>query len=215
MTQRWIENPEACGLRFVGLSHNVGKAGYAYTHDAVNHTGWFLSDLQDETVSGVVYQVSGRKGRARYVAGYADPWNTDSEGHGPAFLDLSMIHETIRDCSYDPSPGLRDAAQLGDRMAEIFAEKEREYQDNCDRGREARRKALSAREIAEEWATNVRLTFDAFSTRHKSFKRGQIARHLVKRVRENCNELIEAREAFHSALSDKDLPGFWDGYYSI
>ena len=127
----WIESPETVGLRFVGLAHDVGKAGHAYLRDAVTHSGWYLeSEFQDETVSGVVYQVSGKGRRARYVVGYADPFNTDSQGRGPACLDLGrIILGDVRDSDWESCSGARDAARAADSHAESMAERERDYQD--------------------------------------------------------------------------------------
>lgn len=126
---RWIENPESMGLRLVGLAHEVSPAGHAYMRNAVEHTGWYLDPHgMGETVSGVVYQVTGKDGRARYVAGYADPWNCDSKGNGPAYLCLELIQGDKRDSDWECDDGLREAARYADSMAETMAEQEREYQ---------------------------------------------------------------------------------------
>ena len=57
---RWIENPESKGLRFLGLAHDVGKAGHAYLRDAVEHKGWYLDpDGHGETIFGSRLSVAG------------------------------------------------------------------------------------------------------------------------------------------------------------
>jgi len=118
----WIENPAAVGLRHVGLAHEVAKSGYAYAHNAVDHTGWFLSEHQDETCSGVVYRLSGKGKACRYVVGVADPFNDDA-----ALLDLSRVIPGERlDSGLDFDSGLRDAARAADEHAESFAENARE-----------------------------------------------------------------------------------------
>lgn len=130
---RWFEATETAGLRLVGLAHEVSPAGYAYSRNAVEHTGWYLSDdnWTGKTVAGVVYQLPGKNGRARYLAGYADPWND-----GAACLSIEVIEGDARDSSWDSDDGLRDAAREADSIAERMAEKERDYQRAWRAGRD-------------------------------------------------------------------------------
>lgn len=122
---QWIEHPES-HFRFVGLVHKINSPAQ------VDHTGWFLDDFEHETVSGVVYQLTGRNGGDRYLAGYADPWNTDKDGHGPALMQMEIIES------------LEDAIRAADGLAETMAENERDYQTAHRAGREARTMATNA-----------------------------------------------------------------------
>jgi len=125
---RWIERPQSVGLRFVGFADEVCRRNHAYL-SGLDHGGWHTHpDHMSELVRGVVYRLTGRNGRARYVAGYADPYNP-----GAACLDFETIFEGEEvdpvwgGCaSYDQ--GARDAARHGDSIAETMAENEREYQ---------------------------------------------------------------------------------------
>lgn len=147
----WIEAPESVGFRFVGLAHDVGKAGHAYMRDAVDHRGWYLDDDGGETVAGVVYQATGKGRRARYVVGYADPWNTDSQGRGPACLDLSrVILGDVRDSDWEACEGQREAARAADGFAESMAERERDYQRAWQQGRAYGEALETAREARRE-----------------------------------------------------------------
>lgn len=85
-TTQWIETPSAMGLRFVGYADKIS--------DHINHTGWYTDAYQNETIRGVVYQLPGRNGKARFVAGHDNPDNGKADCDGPAFIDWSTIHES-------------------------------------------------------------------------------------------------------------------------
>jgi hypothetical protein len=114
----WIENPSAAGLRRVGYADECVPR---YSR-CIDHKGWFINEFQDEVFRGVVYQLPGRDGRARYLAGYEDPWNAPA-----AFLSLDII-EGAQHCE-DDNDAKRDAAISADEIARIFAEREREFQE--------------------------------------------------------------------------------------
>lgn len=99
---RWIEHPGAAGLRFVG---------YADALAGMRHTGYFVDDMQMETVRGVVYQLPSRRGRIVYAYGYADPFN-----NGPVCL-----------CFADDAQDEHDAAIWADGIAERMAEEAWEH----------------------------------------------------------------------------------------
>lgn len=117
---RWVESLDGAGLRLVGYADEFARIG---------HTGWFTdSELQDETLRGVVLQLPSRGGCPLYLAGYesksADGYRLDmSRG---VFEGPRGGEQIDRDCISD---GLRGAARAADRFAEIAAESEREYQD--------------------------------------------------------------------------------------
>lgn len=222
---RWIENPESKGLRFVGLAHDVAPANYAYLRPAVEHGGWFLdSDFQDETVSGVVYQLPARRGVTRYVVGYADPFNCDRDGRGPAALDLFDVIEGEnggRSLEFDPA--LREAASRADSIAEHMAEAERDYQDSFRAGSRARELAQEAfaagralvaacRDVRGMW--RARAGFPGLpAPAAREALRGLVAD--LRAAREDYAEKLdaarEAREAGHGWRC-ADCRAFADGY---
>lgn len=83
---QWIEKPADMGLRFVGYCDKL------YSH--IRHTGWYTDAFQNETIRGVVYQLPGRNGKARFVVGHDNPDNGSAENGGPACIDWSTIHES-------------------------------------------------------------------------------------------------------------------------
>jgi hypothetical protein len=96
----------------------------------VDHNGWYTDPYGDTFTDGtglcigVVAQLPGRNGRARYVAGY----RFGGVDGGPTF-DLETIYESESSGWYgEPADALIDAAQAADELARIAGEKEREYQ---------------------------------------------------------------------------------------
>jgi len=110
---RAIHNPENNGLRFVGYSDTITTT--------IRHTGWYLDDLQDETVRGCVYALPARDGKRLLVAGYRFNYSWDDEE--VVCIDFSILHE----CEYE-------AAHYADRNAEIVGEKSREYHEGYNAG---------------------------------------------------------------------------------
>lgn len=209
-TMRWVEKPEAFGLRLVGLAHEVAPANYAYLHNAVSHAGWFLDDFQEETVSGVVYQVPGKCGRARYMVGYADPWND-----GSACLVMRLIEgEKHNGDGYDPA--LRDVARAADGIAELMAEDEREYRAAWEAGRDAREKAREAMDACRRWKQAVKASFAVFRNRRniKSVDVKLLFKAQSKDARDYWEEYQDARADFHDALDPGhyDVATWRDGY---
>lgn len=236
---RWIENPAAVGLRLVGLSHNV--PANTYRGRAVDHDGWFLdSEIQDETVSGVVYRLPGKDGRARYLAGYADPWNADKDGRGPALLSLDVIEGEPVDSSWETDSALVEAARAGDSIAERMAEHEREYQDAFRAGSAARDVSSAATEAGKLWIETLRELRDACAMlRHVFAERWTAIREdvpvsqtraWVRAEIRDIRTLRERADAERETWEDKradayrarrDSPGawnasardsFWEGY---
>ena len=79
--------------------------------------------------------MSGKGGRGRYLVGYADPWNCDKDGRGPALLSLDpMIGDPVHS-DLECDPVLRDAARRADEIAGRMAEEERDYQTALEAGR--------------------------------------------------------------------------------
>jgi hypothetical protein len=99
---RWVENV-SCGLRRVGFADEILPR--------LRHKGWYIDDDGDgEVYRGVVYQLPSRKGECLYVYGYADPCNDDC-----ALLDFDTVTDK------------EEAAHNADRIAERFAEEQRDY----------------------------------------------------------------------------------------
>lgn len=116
-----VNNTHGCNVRWVeNVSRGLRLVGFADKIVSINHNGWYIMDDGDfgDTYRGVVYQLPARGGVAQYVYGYADPWNDDC-------ALLCFIVETERN----------EAAHMADRLAEIFAEAERDYHRASDAGR--------------------------------------------------------------------------------
>ena len=200
----WIEKPESVGLRFVGLAHDVYPR-------RIDHTGWYLDpDGWGETVSGVVYQLPARNGRARYLAGYADPWNCDSDGRGPCLLSLDIFEAEPEYCEsgfwYDGAEDARhEAAIRADEIARVMAEHEREYQEAWRAGQEARSLASAATD-AWRYHAKLRRAFCAAWVQRHAPENGKskteylwFLQDLVARLRETYAEFEAARETARQA----------------
>lgn len=112
---RWVENASR-GLRIVGPVHEL-----RYLVGRWGHTGWHLDPLgEGETVHGVVLQLPGRGGFARFVPAISDPYNADCY-----VVDFTDHYDAPGD---DTDDAVRDCAHTADYMAELHAERGREYQ---------------------------------------------------------------------------------------
>lgn len=164
---RWMERPEALGLRFVGFSDEIGGRSFR----RVDHTGWFLMPDGDggEVARGCVYQLPARNGQAVYVealrTGGQDrdgAWR-DMGTQGGAYVFLGERHLGERggaDC--DTEPAMLDAASGADDEARIYAEKEREYQESYAAGQaagEADEAAAEARRALLALLADIRARF--------------------------------------------------------
>lgn len=213
---RWIEEPTLARLREVGTPESIG---------VTKVTGYYLNPCGDgETVSGVVYQLPARKGRARFLAGYADPF-----GNGGAFLSLEIFESDdwrteraakIKRNPKTPSYNLpssesaaddakREAAHRADGMAESMAKDEREYQEAYQAGANAREKAREARAAGKAWLALMREARNAFATRRARGMVGiplaetlAVFRDLKARIREACEKYQDARDAAREARDD-------------
>lgn len=105
----WMENVDQA-LRFVGLSHDISRQ---HGSRCIDHSGWYLRDDETDTVSGCVYQLPGKNGKPRYLAGYADPCTDNC-----ACLSL--------DCVFIGEDADLEAARYADELARIMAEESRE-----------------------------------------------------------------------------------------
>ena len=211
---RWIENPQALGLRLVGLAHDL------YPH--ITHRGWFLrpDGCYDDVACGVVYQMSGKDGRARYLAGCADAWNCDETGRGSALLCFApMVGERLtwfedRDCH------LGAIAQRADRIAERLAEAERAYNEAHEAGYTARQAGREMRKFAARYTAALRAFRAVFRNRHGIAVADacQILKVLAAQVRQLLAALKKARDLFRDGLDTRhdrswvDVNAWRNGY---
>lgn len=99
---RWIENASK-GLRVVGYADKIAS---------LRHQGWLTDPLGDgEVARGAVLRLTRAAGDARFLAAIEDPCNPDCY--------IVSMERFDSDC---------DAAREADRMAEAYAEAERDYQ---------------------------------------------------------------------------------------
>lgn len=138
---RWSERPESNGLRLVGrVMPECGRSGI---WDDSERCGWYADESQDNVAFGLVYQLPGRNGQARFVAGYAmrDDCGV-SVDLGRIFAEPAAFWEPVRKSAtgyvmggywnYSDNPrdmdSAHDAARAADGMARCAAESERDYQ---------------------------------------------------------------------------------------
>lgn len=115
---RWIENADSI-MRRVGFADEVARSEGSRR---VEHLGWWTHDEGiGELFVGVVYQLTGRDGSPRYVAGYEHCETTRKRERA------NMTEGAWLDCSRIYSEKL-EAAQAADGIAESEAENERDYQ---------------------------------------------------------------------------------------
>lgn len=201
---QWCEDVP---LRFVGLASDLTR---------LRHTGYYCDPEGDgELARGVVYQLTAKDGRARYVPAIADPVNSEKDGTGPAMLALADI-ETADDSSEDAAEAARrDAAERADQLAGYYAESEREYQEAYSAGRDAREKAAEALAEGKAWVAAIRAVRAAFRTRRKAGLVGlapvdvrAIVRDAIETARDLCESYQDAREKARKAVDDQ--PGRYD-----
>lgn len=130
----YIADPSSVGLRHVGNVEADKPRGRIWSRR--DSCGWYTDPdgdvFKDGTglCWGVVYQLAGRKGESRFVAGYQMGGCDD----GP-MLDLRRVYVEPRDQPgyWTDSPramdAAREAARAADEMARIAAEEEREYNE--------------------------------------------------------------------------------------
>lgn len=220
---RWIEKPEASGLRFAGTAESLAN---------LRHGGWYTdSDGSGELARGVVYLLPARRGRTRALAAIADPWNSDRDGNGPALVSLDIFEADLErerldgarviyggDLSRLPDycRGLgawteaageavkAEAALAADGFAERYAEAERDFRDAFEAGRIARMKAAEAVVSAGRWKEAARALRSAFLSRH-ALPLGEaraMVRVLAQAVRSHCEDTREARDAARRLRDD-------------
>lgn len=173
---RWIEYPQD-GLRFEGYADEVCRG--------IEHTGWYCDPeygCESDTLRGVVYQLPARKGQPRYLAGYIDTVND----HTDALLSFDALFE-------EPE----EAARAGDRLAEIVAEKERDYRTVWNAGQRYRELGENISAIRVTTITLIKgIKGCPFPVPH------EIMTHLRAVIKRNCETIAEYREKRHDLFND-------------
>lgn len=112
---RWIENPKACGFRFIGTFSDILKRHSPYSRDV--HNGWYIRDDDpSETVSGEVWQLPTRRGTLRYVSAVTGSCG----GNGRLMYLRSTDIETTDDP--DDASAILSAARYANSHAKRYAE---------------------------------------------------------------------------------------------
>jgi hypothetical protein len=176
---RWIEEPVV--WRFSGTSHDIAKELSCYPRAYA--TGWYTRHADYvETTSGVVYQLPARKGVPQYVAGYSDP-----TGNG-ACVSIDQLFDDKM-----------DAARAANRLAELFAEESREYDEAWQAGNHyadlarnvatLRREALELIQEAKQAAGTMRNAYPALYSAIRASIQGMLAE--IQELREKRAKLLD------------------------
>lgn len=199
----YVGDPVAAGLREVGTvrvdTHDFERSG--------RPNGWYCDEFGGSTMVGVVFQLTGKHGRARYVPGY----RTSDDERG-ATVDFDDVHESEPYAGAEDSDAQRDAAGRADDMARKEAEQEREYQTAWQAGS---RWASLAEEIAGTRKTALRLLRE-FRTARKTLDGLANVETLCDAIREKISdareEMRDAREEQRELAAGNSAPFiFWNG----
>lgn len=195
-----------------GLAGYLGDSGWPHMRTAwcdevdgvrIDHTGWFTDDQQDQSMRGIVLRLPHGRG---FLAGA-------SMGEGMS----TWIEPTVygQEC---------DAARAADRIAELAAEKKREYQDAWQAGnaagyawREAMSDALDSVSSARVMLRAARVALRRALAQRDGDALGMVppeladeSRRLYRQALESCREKLaracetrrEAWREFRSAQAD-------------
>ena len=105
-SERWIDAADI-SFREVGKSHDILRR--------INHTGWYLDPWHDRVTCGVVWQLTGKKKEARYLASCCDGMDRNGYDNDYFLFDVRNIYDTEE-----------EAARYADNMAESYAGKSKE-----------------------------------------------------------------------------------------
>lgn len=203
-SMRWLDDTAALGLRLVGYADKLPGGP--------DHNGWYADSAQQETLRGAVWQLPGRKGRARLVYGYVEMEGRHEMNPGSGCVCVSDI-VTTGDCrqweSITDLPEIRDAAQWADGMAESVADDRREDSAAYNAGRDAAElqgEAIAARRellplLAELRAERARAA-RTLGMAAPETARPAICKAIRERVAELMETISEKRAARDSAWGD-------------
>lgn len=216
-SMRWLDGYSHLGLRLVGYADELpgGPRG---------HTGWFADSDQSETLRGAVWQLPGRKGRARFVYGYVEfegreEMNPDSGT--VCASDILSVDRKGEDSIWNDqtdSDECRDAARYADGMAESVAETRRDNWEAYNAGRDAaehHEDAIEARRALLPLVSEMRaIRKGAFTPLSPA---GRVCAALLERVESTLETISEKRAARDrlwsecpSSMESSWLAGFID-----
>ncbi|TGT90870.1 MULTISPECIES: hypothetical protein [unclassified Mesorhizobium] len=209
----FVQDFSGAGLRHVGNVEADTPRGKIWSNR--DSCGWYSDYDQSETIYGVVYQLPGRDGKARFVAGYASAGDCD----GLPTLDFGAVYsEDMRGDRYNESAqdldAARDAARAADSMAQSAAEDERAYKAAWQAGSQFA-------ERAETIAANRKAALELLAERRRAATagKGEAFQAICGAIRDKVDSLLaeiaEAR-AERKKLKAGDyisewLPGFYSG----
>lgn len=195
---RWFESTADSGLRFIAWADELL---------GLRHSGWYArEDHEGETYRGGVWQLPGRKGRARVVYGYAEFEGRGEVNPGSAAICVSDIAETEGPDDSDDirrSEAARDAARAADSLAERRAEESRDYDSAYQAGRGAAEHDAEAIEARREL---LPLMAELRPLRRSRFPMAPLGRATCEVLRARVESLLEtisaSREAREKLWSD-------------
>lgn len=190
-------------------AHDVSGAG-------IDHNGWytdpFCDVFRDGTglCFGVVCQLPGKGGRARYVAGY----QFGGVDGGPD-LDLSTVYESESTGWHGDTPdAMVDAARAADELARIAGEDEREYQTAWQAGSQWAGELETLKETRRETLALLKQNRESGGSRDLPAIHATIckavcdARERINEARDRMAELAEGEcESLYFWSGDERLQG--------
>lgn len=214
----YVQSIAGAGLREVGRV--VPETSRGEIWDRRGDTGWFTDPHGDVFKDGsglcwgVVYQLPGRDGKSRFVAGYIMGGCSDDL----PTVDFGTIFEEAAGDSWNVDPkdmdAARDAARTADAMAKHAAEEEREYQSAYAAG--ARWSDLG-QEIAAERTAALELLAERRAARAAGIT-GDGYRAICATLRrsiESALRTIEDARERRRKLADGEQDGTWaPGFYT-
>jgi hypothetical protein len=209
----YVEKPESFGLRLVGrvAAEPGGRHGY-FSNDG----GWYDNPHGESfkdgggLIYGLVYQLRGCGGQARFVAAYQDGANQSC-----ALIDFSKVYASDREDSYwvrhgdkDDIAPLRAAARAADDMAKSAAETEREYNTAWQAG--------SRWAHHHEEAATIRAEILGILKERRAVKGAPGYPALCRAIRDRVASLLADLQARRQkmatlAAGDHSVLGFWTG----
>ena len=206
---RWIEAPEAAGLRFVGFGDEIRKRQGL----RADCTGYYASPNNDsgEVYRPAVYQLpADREGRPRYVPAVRHGsdgrhgWRDASGQEGAAILFLADIELGEQGGEDSPSAGyssaMLQAARTADSLAERIAEDSRDYCEADSAGQDYASKIEEAAEARRAFLA-LRAELRGEAARPGSAVRKAIREALAEHVRTWRKRKAEAFELRATWLS--------------
>lgn len=183
---RFIEKPEALGLRFAGHADEIAKR-------RVEHTGWFnRADDDSSTLRGGVWRLP----HGRLVPGY-----TESDNDGVCLAFGEVVREVGG--SDDSDDALQDCASRADSIAAYEAEDERDHDREYQAGAGAARAVMEANEGRAE---ALQLVAEIKQARKAGLSLPAICATLQKALEAKLEVIADAREKRLSRWGD--VPGY-------